>query len=587
MRTSIKRYFGCLRRISGKKLALFALLSTMSSAMEGLILLLLAPFLYMARSFSASTALDLPIKMDILDRISNKDHALAALLFLFAVFSIVQEYLKRRITMTSSEIRTGFNKVLSVELYEAFANAKWSVLLSRRRSDIANALSNELKMVDMGTQIIMQFIPALPMLIVQLGICAFISPEGTIAAVVIGVLFFLFLRPINKRLGSFSQSLNTLMKDSLSDVHEHLNGIKEVKSYGAEKVHVGRFAEKNLGIQKSYVDFVDLFTRSSFIYNSGTFVLIAFFVYMALTVFNEGLARLIILFVIFLRIWPTFSGIQISFQMLMLMFPAWDSFSSCLDELRQGREEHLVDKDTRPLVIKKGIEIKGVSYSYDGGHQNALEDVTFSIPVRSNVAVTGPSGSGKSTLIDIINGLLEPSKGSVLIDGEPLLPSMMPSWRMAIGFVPQETFLFRGTIKENLLWAKPSAGEADIWQALELAAAADFIKEMPNGIDTHIGDRGIRLSGGQRQRIALARAILREPSLLILDEATSSIDVENEKKIQSAMEGLKGKMTILTIAHRLSTIMSADEIIILDKGRIVEKGVFAELAGRQGGYLYT
>jgi ATP-binding cassette subfamily C protein len=273
--------------------------------------------------------------------------------------------------------------------------------------------------------------------------------------------------------------------------------------------------------------------------------------------------------------------------MLLLMFPAWDSFSSCLEELKKGREEYFVDSQTRPLVIKKGIEIRGVTYSYVNGQQNALEDVTISIPVYSNIAVTGPSGSGKSTLIDIVNGLLEPSRGEVLIDGEPLVPRVIPSWRMAIGFVPQETFLFRGSIRENLLWARPSANDADLWHALELAAAADFIREMPGGIDAELGDRGARLSGGQRQRIALARAILRNPTLLILDEATSSIDVENEKKIQSAIEGLKGKMTILTIAHRLSTIKSADEIVVLDRGRLIEKGSFDELAGRVGGYLYT
>jgi ATP-binding cassette subfamily C protein len=316
-------------------------------------------------------------------------------------------------------------------------------------------------------------------------------------------------------------------------------------------------------------------------------VLIALFVFVSLTVFNEGLARLIIIFIIFLRVWPIFSGIQVSFQMLLLMFPAWDSFSSCLEELKKGREEYFVDSQTRPLVIKKGIEIRGVTYSYVNGQQNALEDVTISIPVYSNIAVTGPSGSGKSTLIDIVNGLLEPSRGEVLIDGEPLVPRVIPSWRMAIGFVPQETFLFRGSIRENLLWARPSANDADLWHALELAAAADFIREMPGGIDAELGDRGARLSGGQRQRIALARAILRNPTLLILDEATSSIDVENEKKIQSAIEGLKGKMTILTIAHRLSTIKSADEIVVLDRGRLIEKGSFAELAGRVGGYLYT
>ena len=198
-------------------------------------------------------------------------------------------------------------------------------------------------------------------------------------------------------------------------------------------------------------------------------------------------------------------------------------------------------------------------------------------------AVVGPSGAGKSTLIDMIMGLLQPERGHILIDNIPLSQSNLLSWRKSISYVPQDPFLFNGSIRENLLMIFPEATDEQIWEALEFAAAADFVRKLPQGLDTLVGDRGIRLSGGERQRIVLARAILRKPSILVLDEATSALDTENERKIQEAIEQLKGKMTIIVIAHRLSTISNADQVIVLDKGRIIQSGEFHQLAKEKKG----
>lgn len=583
IRPSTKRYFSTFYRFVRKRLAGVFAVSLLNSVLEVVMLLLLVPFFYIAKQMPGGMQVELPFKSDIIDSLTDTNHALLIILGIFVAVAVTQEYFKRYLSILTTSILTGFNRNLSDSMYRAFAFAKWRAIISKRRSDISNALSNELKTIGMGTQIILQLVTTIPLLIGQLLICAFISPEGTVAAIVVGALFFLFLRPINKRLGNFTQSLNDLLKDSLSDVHEHLSGIKEVKSYGAEKVHLERFSQKTCSTMEKYLAFVKLFTRSSFIYNSGTFLLVAVFIFMSLTIFNEGLVRLIVLVVVFLRIWPLFSGLQMSLQFLMVMFPAWESFSTCMNELEANHEEYSVETGTRPLSINKGLEIKGLSFAYDPHQANVLSNVNFTVPANSSIAITGHSGSGKSTLVDIIIGLLVPTEGDVLVDGVPLRAEMMPAWRQTIGFVPQETFLFRGTIRENLLWGKPSAGEDELWHALDLAAASDFIKETKDGLDTQLGDRGTRLSVGQRQRIALARALLRGPALLILDEATSSIDVENERKIQSAMDGLRGKMTMLTIAHRISTIQSADEIIVLDRGRLVEKGPFEDLVKRTGG----
>ena len=183
----------------------------------------------------------------------------------------------------------------------------------------------------------------------------------------------------------------------------------------------------------------------------------------------------------------------------------------------------------------------------------------------------GPSGSGKSTLADLLLGLIVPARGRVLVDETPLTPDLLPAWREQIGYVPQDSFHFHDTVRANLLWARPEASEAELWEALEVAAAG-FVARLPQGLDTVLGDRGVRLSGGERQRVALARALVRRPAMLILDEATSSLDSENERRVQDAIERLHGHLTILVITHRLTTVRFADSIHVLEAGRVVESG---------------
>ncbi len=195
-----------------------------------------------------------------------------------------------------------------------------------------------------------------------------------------------------------------------------------------------------------------------------------------------------------------------------------------------------------------------------------MKNLSFTILAGSTAALVGASGSGKSTVADLLTGMLIPQKGQVLIDGVPLNSINVHLWRRSIGYVPQDAFLFNASIRDNMLWAYPEAKTEDIWKALHLAAVGDFVAKLPEGLDTVVGDRGVRLSGGERQRIVLARALIKKPSFLILDEATSALDRENEKRIQKAIENLRGQLSILIIAHRFSTIRQADQMIVLDQG---------------------
>jgi len=234
--------------------------------------------------------------------------------------------------------------------------------------------------------------------------------------------------------------------------------------------------------------------------------------------------------------------------------------------------------------LHKGIQLKNVSFAYPGRSQT-LNRVNIDIAKGQMTALVGESGSGKSTIADLILGLQVPDEGSIVIDDQPLTIFNLNSFRSRIGYVPQDPQLFNASIRLNLLWSYKDASESDLNLALTLANAERFVAELPNGMDTVVGDRGVRLSGGQRQRIALARALIRKPEMLILDEATSALDSESEQFIQIAIDRIAASTTILVIAHRLSTIASAQQVYVIKKGVVIEQGSFSELSTKTGSTL--
>jgi len=323
---------------------------------------------------------------------------------------------------------------------------------------------------------------------------------------------------------------------------------------------------------------------------SVTALMLAILVWVSVEDLHLPLAELLVLAFIFNRVVALITSAQSNVQIAAQSLPAMDELLSFIADCEAAAEPSppVLDGPPPRLGIGCGIQVDAVRFAYpDGGagRHEVLHGVSFDLVPRQTTALVGPSGAGKTTLADLVLGLLIPTAGTITIDGRSLSGEDRACWRASIAIAPQDPFLFNDTIRANLLWARPQASEQQLWAALENAAAAAFVAALPAGLDTVVGDRGARLSGGERQRIALARAMLREPELLVLDEATSSLDTEHERAIREALLALHGRVTLLVIAHRLSTVSHADAIVVLDRGRVAEAGTWLELAERNGSRL--
>jgi subfamily B ATP-binding cassette protein MsbA len=387
---------------------------------------------------------------------------------------------------------------------------------------------------------------------------------------------FTRLRPIFRERGRITAEVTGRLAETLS-------GIRVVKAYTAESREHLVFAH---GVHRLFRNIARALTGVSGVTAGSTLALGAIAVVMILV--GGGAIRDGAMTTGELVMYLSFTALMAMpvMQLASLSTQLSEAFAG-LDRIRELREMTTEDADDdarEPLpVIRGNVVLEHVSFEYVPGTP-VLTDVSLTAPAGSTTALVGSSGSGKSTLISLIMAFNRPQAGRVLVDGRDLAAVRLRDFRRQLGVVLQEDFLFDGTIAENIAFGRPHAAPEEILDAAERAHCGEFVRNFEHGYDTIVGERGVRLSGGQRQRVAIARAILANPKLLILDEATSSLDSESEAFVQSGLRALRRGRTTFVIAHRLSTIRSADQILVVERGRIVERGTHAELVGRQGRY---
>jgi ABC-type multidrug transport system fused ATPase/permease subunit len=517
-----------------------------------------------------------------------KTLGLPMILGIYLILVLSQSILQRNLTIQDAKIHTRFINHLRLDMYRSILEANWSFFVKKRKSDLIQSMTGELGQVTGGIQLFLQMLSSVIFTLIQLAFAFWLSIKMTSLVVLCGFVLLLCSRTFIYRSKALGGHMLELAKVYLAGITDHFNGIKDIKSNRLEEPRYRWLRAWSEQIESERIKQVKLTTQSQLLYKTSATVLIVCFIYLSITLFHTEREQLLLIMIIFSRLWPRFTGIQSNLESIASIVPAFRTLNELREECKAANELNdiggrLAD-DCVPLRMEQGIECSHVYYRYNLNESRyALKDINIRIRSFQMTAVVGRSGAGKSTLIDILMGLMQPERGQVLVDGSPLTTDRIMSLRHAVSYVPQDPFLFNVSLRENLLMLAPKATERQIWEALEFAAVADLVSKLPQGLDTMIGDRGIRLSGGERQRIVLARAILKKPSILILDEATSALDTENETKIQQALERIKGSMTILVIAHRLSTIRGADQVIVLDQGEIVQVGGFEQLAREKDG----
>lgn len=572
--SSILYFVKKLHTHTGRSLYINLLGMVIVSLLEGVAILFLVPMITMSGMVSLDmTGTRLEEALSWLAHIPGI-WGLPFILVIYMLLAVGQQVLQRRITIRNSEIQHNFSRQLRRETYRELLYADWRFFLRKRRSDLVHLMTSEIATASTGAHSFLQFVASLIFTAIQVGIALWLSPHITLFVLACGVLLVWLSRTHVRRSMTLGSRNFESGKQYLAGITDQINGIKDMKSNSMEESRLEWFGDVTLRMQQEQLEYTRLSTKSQLYYKIASVGLIVGCILVASQWFHAQAGELLLIIVIFSRLWPRVAGIQASLEQMASRIPSYEAVIAMQRECGEAREFVLEpDQTVEPLRLEQGIKLDHVYFRYDGNQTHyALHDIEAFLPASQMTAVIGQSGAGKSTLIDVIMGLNRPEKGQVLIDGAPLVSHQLASLRQSISYVPQEPFLFHTTIRDNLLLAAPSADESSMWEALEFASAAHFVRNLPDGLDTMIGDRGIRLSGGERQRLVLARAILRRPRILVLDEATSALDLENEAHIQRALERLRGRMTIIVIAHRLSTIRHADQVIVMDQGRIMRTG---------------
>lgn len=574
-----------IHRYAGKKLYLNLFMMAVISLLEGIGILLLLPMIRMSGIVEIAAGGTTFIQVATFFDQFPRSISLGIILGIFILIVVFQNLLQRHIQIQNAVIQNGFFRYMRVETYRGILYSNWDFFIKNRKSDLINLLTTEVVRASGGTHSFLQFLTSLIFTFIQVTLAFYLSPNITIFVLLFGFILIFFNRKFLGRSLALGTRNYELGKSHLAGISDQMNGIKDIKCNTLEDSRMDWYESITKQMQNEQVEFMKVRTKSQSYYKIASAVLIAAFIYIGVNLFQTQTAQLMVIVVIFSRLWPRVAGIQSSLEQIATTLPAFKAVWEIQHECKQAREfEKEVHEQKEHFHIFKGVECKNVSFRYNRNTSSfALEDINVYIPANKTTAVVGRSGAGKSTLIDLLMGLNQPEIGEVIIDGVPLTNKHFQLLRSSISYVPQDPFLFNASIKENLLLMCEHATDEEIWGALEFSSAAEFIKRLPNGLDTIIGDRGIKLSGGERQRIILARAILRKPSVLVLDEATSALDTENESNIKEALDKLKGKMTIIVIAHRLSTIRNADQVIVLEQGKIVQNGGYSQLAHEKQG----
>lgn len=495
---------------------------------------------------------------DIADRVGITLQ-LESVLGLYLLLIVAMAALSFASSVVLASLRHSFVVDLRDELSRALFFTQWRYLNRTHMSDFMRLITEQVHSVGTSLHLLLGLTSSVILVLVYLLFAFALSIKLTVIALLCGLSLAALLWPVNRKIHDSGNIGLLAHKNIHRSIFDNMSSLKIIKSFAAEDRYLKRMSASNKLMEEQLVRMAKFNGLTRFVNMVGAAVIFTALFYTAIKYLALPVANLLVVLFIFARLMPQISLMQNTIQSLIHQAPKYQDLLDRSSDLAMWAEK--VDDSVVAPSLNSSLVLNDLGYQYLGNEQFAFEGISATVQRNETVAIIGPSGGGKSTLADLISGLLEPTSGQILVDGLAINERTRLAWRQRVAYVTQEVFLFHQSVRDNMNWVcdleafdDGKVPEERLWEVLELAAADDFVRSLPQGLDTLIGDRGVKLSGGERQRLALARALLSNPDILILDEATSALDRVNELKIRDALINLEGKLTIIIIAHNETTI---------------------------------